>query len=77
MFSNLKEHSLNWELSYSKSDFLKLLDTFSPHRRLEPSVREAFYADIAKVVDTFGGTVTRHYRTALLLAKKQRTDAVR
>ena len=71
-FSNLQEKTVDWEQSYSKVDFLKLLDTFSPHRQLEPNIRNAFYKDIEAVIDTFGGTVTRLYRTALLLSVRGR-----
>lgn len=70
LFSNPEETCVDWQQAYSKAEFIKLLNTFSPHRRLEPVVREAFYADVAKIIDTFGGAVTRRYRTALLLAKK-------
>lgn len=71
LFSNLTETPVSWEQSYSKADFIKLLNTFSPHIRLEPDVRAAFNAEVAGVIDNFGGTVTRRYQTALLLAKKQ------
>lgn len=76
LFSNLKEHFVDRELTYAKSNFIKLLDTFSPHRRLESSIREAFYAEIEELIDAFGGAVTRLYRTALLLSAKEESRGV-
>ena len=63
-------HYLDWEQSYSKAAFIKLLSTFSPHIALAPQTRESFNKEMFKMIDAFGGSVTRLYRTVLLLAKK-------
>lgn len=58
-----------WQETYDKTRYFKLLDTFSPHRALGPEIRQKFYADLAEIVDSFGGSVTRYYEAVLLFAK--------
>ncbi|RMH71105.1 MAG: class I SAM-dependent methyltransferase [Gemmatimonadetes bacterium] len=60
-----------WQETYTKERYFKLLDTFSPHRVLEPEVRHQFYDELAQVVDQFGGNVTRFYEAVLLIAKRK------
>ena len=70
LFSEPAVYKLEWEQSYSEEAFVKLLNTFSPHVALAPRVRESFNEEIAETIDAFGGSVTRLYRTVLLVAKK-------
>ena len=72
-FSEVTVQTKAWEESYSKTAFLELLSTFSDHRRLEPAAREAFFDEVAGVIEAHGGSVTRLYETVLLLAKRVET----
>lgn len=62
--------SLRGQTIYSKEDYLKLLNTFSNVIALESKTRTEFLAEIAEVIDDFDSSVTRHYETVLLFAKK-------
>ncbi len=58
-----------WTEEYSTEKYLKLLDTYFDHRRLDPSVRAGLYTGIANVLDhRYGGRVLMHYQTILYLA---------
>ena len=60
-----------WTEQYSTEKYLKLLDTYFDHRRLDPAVRARLYSGIADVLDEqYGGHVTMHYQTILYLAVK-------
>lgn len=70
LFSTPVTRRLEWAQIYSKTDFIKLLGTFSPHIAQTLQTRERFNEEIAGVIDAFGGSVTRLYQTALLVARK-------
>ncbi len=70
LFGNLKEHSISWQRTYSKLEFIGLLNTFSPNLTLPEEKRQTFNKHIETVIDDFGGTVTRVYKTILFFAQK-------
>jgi hypothetical protein len=39
-----------WEHAYTAEQYVSLLDTFSSHRTMEPSTREALYAEVASAL---------------------------
>ena len=71
LFSTPRTWSTSWQTTYSKDDYLKLLQTFSPVIGLEPKPRAAFLGEVARVLDDFGGAVERFYETVLLFAVKR------
>ncbi len=70
LFDTPVVRQLEWQQTYTKADFVKLLGTFSPNIALAPDTRARFNAEVAATIDAFGGSVTRLYRTVLLLSKK-------
>jgi len=71
LFGDLKEQSISWQRTYSKLEFIGLLNTFSPNLALSKEKRELFNSHIEAVIDDFGGSVTRLYKTILLFAQKR------
>ena len=69
-FTNLQEHSVDWQKTYTASEYLKLLQTHSDHRLLDAAHREDFMDAIHRVIADFGGSVSRQYRTVAILAKR-------
>jgi len=60
----------DWEKTHSKSDYVKLLNTFSDHRLLPEPFRTHFFAAIEHTIDRNGGSVTRKTQTQGLLARR-------
>ena len=56
----------DWSRTYTRDEWLDQLPTHSDHRLLGASTRDALLADIGAAIDGFGGTITVHYRTAVL-----------
>ena len=70
LFTKPVEHAVSWQKTYTKEAYIKLVSTFSDHITLSEATRRSFYAELGQVIDTFGGEVTRFYRTALLVSHK-------
>jgi SAM-dependent methyltransferase len=61
----------SWSRTYSKLDYLRLLDTYSDHRGLPENKKRRLYYGIARLIDEeYGGSVERPYLTALFVAGK-------
>lgn len=60
-----------WSRTYSRDDYIRLLDTYSDHRSLPGAKRRRLYSGISRLIDEeFGGRVERPYLTALFVARK-------
>ncbi len=70
-FAEVVERSVNWSQTYSKEHFLKLQYTFSNHRVLSEETRVQFHQALSKVIDAYGGSVVRLYKTVLLFARRK------
>ena len=58
-----------WELSYTTSDYIDLLLTYSGHRALDPAAQAGLFDCIANLIDTgYGGRITKRYLTELRVA---------
>lgn len=66
-----------WERSWSGSDYLKLLNTFSDHRSLPEPDRTSFFQEIAMAIERMGDAVTRRFETVVLVARKKDQDTFR
>lgn len=61
-----------WEMTYDTEGYLRLLDSYSSYRILEPGVHERLFAALATLIETrFGGSVTRRWEAELFLARRQ------
>jgi len=61
----------NWTRTYSKEDYLMLLDTYSDHRSLPSATKERLYRGVGHLIEEeYEGHVERPYLTALLVAQK-------
>ncbi|MBN2335009.1 class I SAM-dependent methyltransferase [Candidatus Bathyarchaeota archaeon] len=61
----------SWTRSYSKTDYLRLLETYSDHHALPREVKSLLYEGIGKGIDEdYGGVVERPYLTVLFVARK-------
>ncbi len=61
-----------WSEEYSGERYVKLLHTFSGHRRMDTAVQEKLYAEIQDVIESFGGSITKPMLTVLFHAKVKR-----
>jgi hypothetical protein len=62
-----------WEQVYPTAAYLDLLQTYSDHRRLAPSARQALLRCIGRLIDTrYGGRITKRYVTELRVAQRAR-----
>lgn len=61
-----------WEMTYDTEGYLRLLDSYSSYRILEPGVHERLFAALAALIETrFGGSVIRRWEAELFLARRQ------
>jgi hypothetical protein len=58
-----------WTERYTASQYVKLLNTYSDHRRLSQETRRALFAGVRELIERFGGVVERPYVAALYLAR--------
>ena len=58
--------------TFSADNYLHLLDTFSDHRALKDSDREALYAGVKAAIVRHGGQISVDYVVRLYMGKKQR-----
>jgi ubiquinone/menaquinone biosynthesis C-methylase UbiE len=71
LFSKVYFHAFPLVIRSSAKEYAQLLNTFSPTLAMEKTAREAFLAEIEKLIDEkFGGSLEKHFAMALTLAKK-------
>jgi len=63
-------HRYEWELSYSTSDYLDLLCTYSNHRALPEAARQDLLECVAKLIDDQGGRIVKRYLAELRIAER-------
>lgn len=62
-----------WERTYTRSEYVDLLLTYSNHRALPADVRANLLDCIASLIDTrYGGRITKRYMTQVALAHRTR-----
>lgn len=68
-FGLVVSHSLEWSREYSRDEYLRLLNTYSDHRRLDADRRAMLFDRLGRLIDAeYGGSVIRPYRSVLHLA---------
>jgi SAM-dependent methyltransferase len=69
-FHEVHEIRHPWERTYSCSEYIKLLHTYSDHQRLPEPSKTSFFRVIENVILNSGGTVTRKYEAQIVLARR-------
>ncbi len=60
----------DWELSYTRDEWLDLLPTQGIHTRLPPDTLAELLAGMGAAVDALGGAFTAHYTTVVVTAAR-------
>ena len=69
LFGTVTERRYEWEATYTSSDYLELLQTYSGHIALDSTAREGLLECIRKLIDRgFGGRITKRYLNTLRVA---------
>jgi hypothetical protein len=72
LYESVKMQQYYWERDYDTEAYLRLLNTYSDHRKLENSRKLCLFGRIGELIEKhYGGVVTRPYLTVLYLAKKK------
>jgi SAM-dependent methyltransferase len=69
-FNEIREIRHPWERTYSCSEYIKLLNTYSDHQRLPESSKLGFFQAIEDAIASIGGSVTRKYEAQIVLAHR-------
>lgn len=69
-FAGLETREYPWQHAYARADFTGLLATYSDHHLLPDDVRSDLLDAVGALVDELGGSVTVHYETHALLARR-------
>ena len=70
LFCKLQRYEYPWEITYSKTDYLGLLSTFSLQGSLAPPVQQKFFQEIGSLIENAGGSVTRYHNSVMLVVEK-------
>jgi SAM-dependent methyltransferase len=69
MFGDVEFRRHPWSVTYARKTYLQLLSTYSDHIALDPSVREALFADLGEFIDRrFDGKVEKHHDALVIVA---------
>lgn len=75
LFERAVRRSFDWSRVYERSEYQRLLCTYSDHQLLPDASRAALLEEVGTLVDReFGGQVDRPYRTELIVARSGRHD---
>jgi len=69
LFGAVSVRRYEWAQRYTAAEYVRLLSTYSPVRRLDAQVRQEALASIAALVEEHGGTVERPYTALLYVAQ--------
>ncbi len=71
LFSPPEVRQYNWETTYDTASYLRLLDSYSTHRVLDPATHDRLFAAVGDLIETrFGGKITRRWRAELFVARR-------
>ena len=65
-------HRVPWTSTYTPDEYIRLLQTFSDHRALEPSMREELFSSIRRIIERHGGRIERPWVATLFLSQPRR-----
>jgi SAM-dependent methyltransferase len=69
LFDQVVEREYRWERTYTRDEWLALIQTHSDHVVLPPGQRTALVSGVGAVIDQLGGRVVAHYCTQALFAR--------
>jgi SAM-dependent methyltransferase len=70
LFSDIEARAFPWDTTYDRESWTELIATHSDHVRLPEAQRRALLDAMGDAIDALGGTMTYHYSTLLVLAKR-------
>jgi hypothetical protein len=71
-FSTPQVRTYTWATTYNADAYLRLLDSYSSYRVLEPDLHERLFNAVRDLIATrFGGQVTRQWRAELFVARRR------
>lgn len=71
LFASVAAYTYPWTRTYTTTDYLRLLNTYSNHRSLEEGRRRSLYQSISGLIERrYGGFVVKPYLSVLYLAIK-------
>ena len=70
LFTEIAARTFPWETVYDRAGWLDFIATQSDHVRLPDLERRALLDALGDAIDALGGTMTYHYSTVLVLAKR-------
>ncbi|MCU7724875.1 class I SAM-dependent methyltransferase [Actinoplanes sp. KI2] len=69
-FAPHEQWRIDWELSYTRDEWLSVLPTFGGASRLPPHTLAELLTASGEAIDAAGGTLTVHYSTLTVAAKR-------
>lgn len=70
LFSDIEARAFPWETTYDRASWTELIATHSDHVRLPGAQRRTLLDAVGDAIDALGGTMTYHYSTLLVVAKR-------
>jgi SAM-dependent methyltransferase len=75
-FEPVEQRAHPFEITYDADTYVRLLDTYSDYRLLDPEVRRHLFDELVAVIETnHGGRVTRRYSATLYLTRRNQLAA--
>ena len=75
-FEPLEPRAHPFEVTYDAPAYVRLLDTYSDYRLLDPEVRHQLFDELMAMIEAnHGGRVTRRYSVTLFLARRNQVAA--
>lgn len=69
-FENLRIYKYPFEIEYTSSQYIDLLDTYSDHRNLDNKIKLKLYNGIRKIINKSDGKINKPYVATLYLLDK-------
>jgi SAM-dependent methyltransferase len=70
-FVELEQRSYDWTRHYTTEQWVDELPTHSAHRVLPPALLQAILGEITALLESLGGEITVHYRTAGVFGRRR------
>lgn len=72
LFEPVVTRTYPWTQIYTAAEYVKLLDTYSNHRLLDPSRKTELYNGVGALIENeYGGMITKEYVAVLYVARKR------
>jgi SAM-dependent methyltransferase len=73
LFTPAQIKRYRWRVEYTTAEYLRLLNTYSPHLSLPEERRQRLYQEIGELIESeFHGVVERSYLTVLYMAQRSK-----